>query len=169
MVYKQLKHGIGECSMKEFIEKLISRLEEYKYSHLAEHDSESLEHCKEKERDCEGNDCFLCVWDKTIEIVTQLAKEHKECYKPCHECEAYNKEKHYCPKWCKVIKSTVEEIEQNRWISCEEMLPQEGQKVLCSIDGNIAISRYGGEGFWVNGKIEAWMPLPKKYEQKGEK
>ena len=36
--------------MKEFIEKLIGRLEEYKYSHLVEHDKERLEHCTENER-----------------------------------------------------------------------------------------------------------------------
>lgn len=62
--------------MKEFVEKLIERLEEYKYSHLIERDSEMLEHCKEKEMDCEGSDCFLCVWDKATEIVNQLAEEY---------------------------------------------------------------------------------------------
>lgn len=62
--------------MKEFVEKLIERLEKYKYSHLIERDSEMLEHCKEKEMDCEGSDCFLCVWDKATEIVNQLAEEY---------------------------------------------------------------------------------------------
>ena len=100
--------------MKEFIEKLIGRLEEYKYSHLIEHDSERIEHCKEKERYCQGNDCSLCVWDKATEIVNQLAEEYKHCIKSsCSNCEVYDKEKHYCPKWCDVIKGTVEEIEEN--------------------------------------------------------
>ena len=34
-------------------------------------------------------------------------------YKDCGDCEAYNKEKHHCPKFCKVIKETVKEIEEN--------------------------------------------------------
>lgn len=61
--------------MKEFIEKLIGRLEEYKYSHLIERDSGQTEHCLGQE-DCEMMDCTLCVWDKAIEIVNQLAEEH---------------------------------------------------------------------------------------------
>lgn len=63
--------------MKEFIEKLIYRLEEYKDSHLIEHNSERLKHCKEVgHRACDGADCFLCVWDKATEIVNQLAEEY---------------------------------------------------------------------------------------------
>ena len=50
-------------------EAVVAELEEYKYSHLVEHDSERYEHCKEEEINCDGRDCFLCVWDKAIEIV----------------------------------------------------------------------------------------------------
>ena len=51
--------------------------------------------------------------DKAIEIVKQEAEQYEECYKDCGQCEAYNKEKHHCPKFCKVIKETVKEIEEN--------------------------------------------------------
>ena len=44
--------------------------------------------------------------DDLIEIVKQEAEKYEECYKDCGECEAYNKEKHHCPKFCKVIKET---------------------------------------------------------------
>ena len=47
--------------------------------------------------------------DDLIEIVKQEAEKYEECYKDCGECEAYNKEKHHCPKFCKVIKETVKE------------------------------------------------------------
>lgn len=62
-----------------------------------------------------------------IEIVKQEAEKYEECYKDCRDCEAYNKEKHHCPKFCKVIKETVKEIEENHndWISCSERLPDE--------------------------------------------
>ena len=55
-----------------------------------------------------------------IEIVKQEAEKYEECYKDCGECEAYNKEKYHCPKFCKVIKETVKEIEENHngWIPC---------------------------------------------------
>ena len=64
--------------MKEFVEKLIGRLEEYKYSHLVERDLERFEHCKENEKHCEGNDCFWCVWDKAKQIVNELAEEYEK-------------------------------------------------------------------------------------------
>ena len=51
--------------------------------------------------------------DDLIEIVKQEAEQYEECYKDCGECEAYNKEKYHCPKFCKVIKETVKEIEEN--------------------------------------------------------
>ena len=63
--------------MNEFIEKLIGRLEEYKDSHLIEHDSEECLHCQENEDDwCNCRDCSICVWDKAVEIVNQLAEEY---------------------------------------------------------------------------------------------
>ena len=48
---------------------------------------------------------------KAIEIVKQEAEQYKECYNDCGDCEAYNKEKYHCPKFCKAIKETVKEIE----------------------------------------------------------
>ena len=58
------------------INQIISRLEEYKNSHLAEHDSEMMEHCKEQEGHCEGANCLLCIWDKAMKIVQEVAKEY---------------------------------------------------------------------------------------------
>ena len=49
------------------------------------------------------------ITNEAIEIVKQEAEKYEECYKDCGECEAYNKEKHHCPKLCKVIKETVKE------------------------------------------------------------
>ena len=53
------------------------------------------------------------ITNEAIEIVKQEAEKYEECYKDCGECEAYEKEKHYCPKFCNVIKETVKEIEEN--------------------------------------------------------
>ena len=66
-------------------------------------------------------DNFLkAVTNEAIEIVKQEAADYEECYKDCGKCEAYNKEKYHCPKFCKAIKETVKEIEENHndWISC---------------------------------------------------
>ena len=59
-------------------------------------------------------DNFLkAITNEAIEIVKQEAEQYEEYYKDCGDCEAYNKEKHHCPKFCKVIKKTVKEIEEN--------------------------------------------------------
>ena len=63
--------------MKEFIEKLISRLEEYKYTHLIEHDSEECLHCKENDDDwCEYRSCLICAFEKSEKIVKEVTKEY---------------------------------------------------------------------------------------------
>ena len=67
-------------------------------------------------------DNFLkAITNDAIEIVKQEAEKYEECYKDCGDCEAYNKEKHHCPKFCKVIKETVKEIEENHNKGKQEM------------------------------------------------
>ena len=131
--------------MEQFIEKLIGRLEEYKYSHLVEHDKERLEHCTENERaeHCEGIDCFWCVWDKSISIVNQLAEEHKGSWIPCSE--KYPKDN-----------QTVLTIDS------------EGNMEVLDYDTNWENSfcKYGGTVKVFN--ITAWQPLPEPYNTEGE-
>ena len=115
------------------------------------------------------------------EIVQETAAEYEECYKDCGDCEAYNKEKHNCPKFCKVIKETVKEIEENNngWIPCSEHQPEEaGTYNVTAYDGRTLRSTHakwqprlkswnltGTMAYW---KIIAWMELPQPF-QKGER
>lgn len=86
--------------MNEFIKELISRLEE----RSKEYNSGVRLHGKPEEM----------LTHEAIEIVNQLAEEYNHCIKSsCSNCEVYDTEKHYCPKWCDVIKGTVAEIEEN--------------------------------------------------------
>ena len=50
----------------------------------------------------------------------------------CTECRYYDKEKHYCPRFCRVIENTMAEItsQQPRWIPVSERLPLCEQEVL---------------------------------------
>lgn len=90
---------------------------------------------EEKQMDIVGNtslhhlysDGFSTGIECAIDIINQLAEEYKNCalcylgspceYQnpeaDCEKCEEYNNEKHYCPKFCKVITEAVEEIEEN--------------------------------------------------------
>ena len=118
------------------------------------------------------------ITNEAIEIVKQEAAAYEECYKDCGDCEAYNKEKHHCPKFCKVIKETGKEIEENHndWISCSERLPKYGEVVMCyCTNSGITISCITHKGVKPSKSVRfgqhsviAWQPLPQPYQPKGE-
>ena len=93
--------------MQEVFEKIIEKLEEEKMSYFL-----TIANTGDEKLDCAYEQVGDAL-DKAIEIVKQEAEQYKECYKDCGDCEAYYKEKHHCPKFCKVIKETVKEIEEN--------------------------------------------------------
>ena len=169
--------------MQAVFEKIIEKLEIQKdyYKTIRKNT-----YCRRTEMDdcdsCRADhylEARLLAIDDVIEIVKQEAADYEECYKDCGDCEAYNKEKHHCPKFCKVIKETVKEIEENHngWISCSERLPEESGEYLTWVkyDGDrfIAIDEIDCDGIikeWncsTDYKIIAWQPLPQPYT-KGE-
>ena len=131
---------------------------------------------QETEKDMAYYDGYDDGCSKAIEIVKQEAAAYEECYKDCGECEAYYKEKHHCPKFCKVIKETVKEIEENNngWISCSEHQPEEaGTYNVTAYDGRILRSTHakwqprlkswnltGTMAYW---NIIAWEPVQQPY------
>ena len=149
---------------KEF-EKIIEKLEELHERYINQYGAVG------------GNPMAFSV-KECMEIVKQEAAEYEECYKDCGECEAYNKEKHHCPKFCKVIKETVKEIEENHndWIPCSERLPKYGEVVMCSCtNSGITISCITHKGVKPSKSVRfgqhsviAWQPLPLPYQPKGE-
>ena len=155
--------------MKSVFEKIIEKLEEIRVKKTC-----NKEKCDTKEL------CRICVVDDAIEIVKQEAEKYEECYKDCGECEAYEKEKHYCPKFCNVIKETVKEIEANHndWIPCSERLPETSGEYLTWVkyDGKEfhSIDEIDCDGIFKEWncssdyKIIAWMHLPTQYQPKGE-
>lgn len=160
--------------MKEFVEKLIERLEENSF-----------------DMSLENPDCKAVWADKAISIVNELAEEYIPCTKSCTDCEAYDLVKHNCPKFCKVIKETVEEVKENynnSWISCSERLPDNDNEVLCWYEYRIMqgtcigemTHRYGigwyskKSDIWVGEvsvgvdcRVIAWQPLPESYKEVG--
>ena len=93
--------------MNKAFEKIIEKLEEEKMSYFL-----TIANTGDEKLDCAYGQVGDAL-DKAIEIVKQEAEQYEECYKDCGDCEAYNKEKYHCPKFCKVIKETVKEIEEN--------------------------------------------------------
>ena len=80
------------------------------------------------------------ITNEAIEIVKQEAEKYEECYKDCGDCEAYNKEKHHCPKFCKVIKETVKEIEENHNIKGKWEMTYKGKRK--DVNTGLMISAY---------------------------
>ena len=153
--------------MQTVFEKIIEKLEELHERYINQYGAVG------------GNPMAFSV-KECMEIVKQEAEQYEECYKDCGDCEAYNKEKHHCPKFCKVIKETVKEIEENHngWIPCSEHQPEEaGTYNVTAYDGRTLRSTHakwqprlkswnltGTMAYW---KIIAWMELPQPF-QKGE-
>ena len=137
------------------------------------------------------------ITNEAIEIVKQEAAEYEECYKDCGECEAYDKEKYHCPKFCKVITEAVREIEENHngFNDIVEIgLPPVGKPLIVTIKDNLQgrpnelrypvyyekDSMKGGYHWsWRYGdfayelvpdvsEVIAWQPLPQPYQPKGE-
>ena len=86
--------------MNKVFEKIIEKLEEEKMSYFL-----TIANTGDEKLDCAYEQVGDAL-DKAIEIVKQEAEKYEEYYKDCGECEAYNKEKHHCQKFCKVIKAT---------------------------------------------------------------
>lgn len=108
--------------MKKVFEKIIEKLEEEKMSYfltIANTGDEKLDYAYEQVGD---------ALDKAIEIVKQEAADYEECYKDCGDCEAYDKEKHHCPKFCKVITEAVKEIEENHNIKGKWEMTYQGKR-----------------------------------------
>ena len=164
--------------MQAAFEKIIEKLEE----ELKLADEEKLRCERENPLQFDSAKGYAHGVGNAIEIVKQEAEQYEECYKDCGDCEAYNKEKHHCPKFCKVIKETVKEIEENHncWISVKERLPEKaGSYLVIGKSGGAVVTRwYEPSKFYPNGHfggncsnyIRYWMPRPEPpqpYQQKG--
>lgn len=159
--------------MNKVFEKIIEKLEEEKMNYFL-----TIANTGDEKLDCAYEQVGDAL-DKAIEIVKQEAEQYEECYKDYGDCEAYNKEKHHCPKFCKVITEAVKEIEENRngWIPCSERLPEDEQVVLTCKYKSISILRYStktnhwyelsGNWWWSANMVTAWQPLPQPYQPKG--
>ena len=165
--------------MQAAFEKIIEKLEE----ELKLADEEKLRCARENPLQFDSAKGYAHGVGNAIEIVKQEAEQYEECYNDCGDCEAYNKEKHHCPKFCKVIKETVKEIEENHngWISVKERLPEKaGSYLVIGKSGGAVVTRwYEPSKFYPNGHfggncsnyIRYWMPRPEPpqpYQQKGE-
>ena len=122
--------------MQAEFEKIIEKLEE----ELKLADEEKLRCARENPLQFDSAKGYAHGVGKAIEIVKKEAEKYEECYKDCGECEAYDKEKYHCPKFCKVIKETVKEIEENHNIKGKWEMTYKGKRK--DVNTGLMISAY---------------------------
>ena len=109
--------------------------------------------------------------------MSDLISAQPELNEWCHDCKEYDQEHHCCPRWNRVIKTALADVQpEQRWIPCSERLPEIGQSVLLSVGGMYSAEGCLREdGDWAQFRwdaiqrkdmVGAWKPLPEPY--KGE-
>ena len=134
--------------MKEFIDKLIERLEEKAFIDYDEYYTD-------------GGECLISISD-VKEIVNELAEEYINC-----STDISTKSSDCSTK--------VSEIPTG-WIPCSERLPEEGATVLvqdfedyyevCNVESKDGISGFTSGDWWASANnYLAWKPLPAPYTE----
>ena len=130
--------------MNKAFEKIVERLEIYEYNNLIEHNEELSEHCKKTDCDSVVN-CSVCIMDKAISIVQEIAEEYDNGWVPCSERlpEEYGD---YLVWWTDITRGQYYEIVEyepnNGWIG---EIPQ------------------AVEGIY---SVIAWQPLPEPFKER---
>jgi len=138
------------------------------------------------------DDDVVKMWERIriINIINKLPSAQPEynLTESCADCKEYDHERHCCPRWNKVIKRTVEDLESaHAWHECFEddpdSFPDDDRNVLVSFS-NFSLSIIGqwrvdesGAGCWYLGDtdetflsedlfVDGWWGLPKKPERR---
>ena len=131
--------------MKEAFEKIVERLEIYEYNNLIEHNEELSEHCKKTDCDSVVN-CSVCIMDKAISIVNEIAEEYNNGWISCSEIDKLPKD------GTPVLVQDYEDYYEVYY--CET---KRGMKGFSDGDWWSSPNNY-----------KAWQPLPEPYQPKGE-
>ncbi len=116
------------------------------------------------------NDGMLDEFD-TESILRALPPTQPEeiaLHESCTDCPLYDKDRHSCPRFNKVIPEVLREVQsEQRWIPCSERLPEALQEVIVtSSHGYVYTSRIVHGKFEYGGNVLAWMPLPEPYAER---
>ena len=108
----------------------------------------------------------------------------------CHDCKEYDKDRHCCPRFSKVIRGALDEVKQQGWIPVTERMPEErdagvlkklgtdkrSDYVLATVEVKgvrmtVTACTYDGNWDWnmkyafPDYKVIAWRPLPEPYQE----
>ena len=151
--------------MKEFIEKLIGRLEEVKKAKVLKVDGKPYGSMTQLWRVFGINEAII--------IVNQLAEEYINCSTDTSTDTSTDSHRN--------TDLVIDSSHSNGWIPCSERLPDTehisgvSETVLVTTNNNsIFTAEYHGNGKWLDDvadwslEVIAWQPLPQAYQPKGE-
>lgn len=84
-------------------------------------------------------------------------------HESCTDCPLYDKDRHSCPRFNKVIPEVLREVQsEQRWIPVTERLPEEKKDVLIAFKHNMAVGFWedildNGEPAWYANSGDGWM------------
>ena len=102
---------------------------------------DALRTCYDTEAVTYTNGNEYISYDQALDLIETLPSAQQDCT----ECPEYDTERHYCPKYCDVIRRTLEEAKQKRtgrWIPCSERLPENIRPVIVTWKNNDPASYY---------------------------
>lgn len=146
--------------MKEFIDKMIGRLEELKNNRFKVGDCDNYD-CNDVD-----DDCTTCYIQRIMSIINELAEEYE---RETDQTDYANIELYAFWK-------------KHQWIPCSERLPKRNEYVLCyakstARGGDTWFVGSCDNGFWflqssigtlscpTQYEVVAWMPLPAPYTE----
>ena len=135
-----------------------------------------------------GNDEYALglntQWHCDVNTLNALPSAQPETDGFCADSKEYDQERHFCPRFDRVIKTTIDEMKtEQRWIPCSERLPEDGRQVLVYARSvHYALAKYdemreadgtykkqwvtfdAWKPFYTIKEVIAWMPLPSPYQ-----
>ena len=125
------------------------------------------------------DDCDVVV-QNDIETIKVLPPAQPETDSFCTDCKEYDSERHFCPRFDRVIKTTVEEMKaEPQWIPVDlrNNSPEENKVVLLGVrfrdDFKYFVTSRQDYNYWtglgreIKGELK-WQPLPEPYKERRE-
>ena len=124
----------------------------------------------------EPTDAHYPSWyAERLEHLPSAQPDERILHESCTDCPLYDKDRHSCPRFNKVIPVTLRELQsaqpEKRWIPVSERMPEPRFDVWCNSDMGQMVGYYDeyAETWYGRDYLElivtAWMPLPEPYRE----
>jgi hypothetical protein len=131
-------------------------------------------------------DRLMTTSSKQFEAMTiaiaAIEQQEKAFDEWCTDCKEYDKDRHCCPRFSRVIRGAVDEVKQQGWVPVSERLPEKDKCYTVTVK-NEGLSPYVDECYW-NGddkvferwddysdtliqvpNVIAWKPITEAYRE----